>query len=107
MMGSGGSGEAGPASARAAGGDGGAPATVARGVFEVESGGAASASASAAPPSSAASSLLAWLRGLRLPDDVKLPLFLLGVLAAFFAVWVLRDMLIPFSAFVRGAAQPF
>jgi predicted PurR-regulated permease PerM len=40
--------------------------------------------------------LTRWFRSLRLPDDIKLPLFLVAILVVFLATWFLREMLIPF-----------
>lgn len=43
------------------------------------------------------SALTSWWRGLRIPDDVKMPLFLVAILATFLSVYFLREMLIPFT----------
>lgn len=43
------------------------------------------------------SALTTWWRGLRIPDDVKMPLFLVAILATFLSVYFLREMMIPFT----------
>jgi len=86
-----------PVLAAATGGIGSTAGRRPRARLEMDARPAVGARSSGSRGSSVVSALTAWMRTMKIPDDIKLPLFLVAILILFLSVYFLREMLIPFT----------